>query len=73
MTKGEFSHIPDDWVTISHEFSGIVEEVGENVNNIQVGDRVGVDPNRLELSIYFYLSRIKIMVQSKTIEGEEVE
>eukprot|EP00088_Acartia_fossae_P070882 TRINITY_DN9593_c0_g1_i3.p1 TRINITY_DN9593_c0_g1~~TRINITY_DN9593_c0_g1_i3.p1 ORF type:complete len:370 (-),score=74.78 TRINITY_DN9593_c0_g1_i3:83-1159(-) len=46
ILSGEFSHIPNTWVTISHEFSGVVEEIGDNVTNIKVGDRVGVDPNR---------------------------
>ncbi len=32
---------------LGHEFSGIVTEVGENVKNIAVGDRVCVDPNKL--------------------------
>lgn len=30
--------------TLGHEFSGIVEEVGENVSHIKVGDRVVVEP-----------------------------
>ncbi|MBO1306004.1 galactitol-1-phosphate 5-dehydrogenase [Enterococcus sp. 669A] len=29
---------------LGHEFSGVVEEVGENVSNIQVGDKVAVAP-----------------------------
>lgn len=29
---------------IGHEFGGIVEEVGENVTDIKVGDKVAVDP-----------------------------
>lgn len=31
-------------LTLGHEFSGIVEEVGEGVNNVKVGDRVCVQP-----------------------------
>lgn len=31
-------------LTMGHEFSGIIEEVGENVNNIKVGDRVTINP-----------------------------
>lgn len=30
--------------TLGHEFSGIVEEVGQNVKNIQKGDRVTIEP-----------------------------
>ncbi len=30
--------------TLGHEFSGIVEEVGENVTHVQKGDRVTVEP-----------------------------
>ena len=32
---------------LGHEFSGVVTEVGENVGNIAVGDRVCVDLNKL--------------------------
>lgn len=32
---------------LGHEFSGVVEQVGEGVNQIKVGDRVCVDPNQL--------------------------
>lgn len=32
---------------LGHEFSGIIESVGENVKDIRVGDRVCVDPNEL--------------------------
>ena len=31
-------------LTLGHEFSGIVEEVGEGVTNVKVGDRVCVQP-----------------------------
>lgn len=31
-------------LTLGHEFSGTVEEVGEEVQNVQVGDRICVQP-----------------------------
>jgi threonine dehydrogenase-like Zn-dependent dehydrogenase len=38
---------------LGHEFSGIVEAVGENVKEIQIGDRVCVDPNKLCNECYY--------------------
>ncbi|WP_332698319.1 zinc-dependent alcohol dehydrogenase family protein [Halalkalibacter lacteus] len=41
--KGEFiSPYP---IIPGHEFSGVVHEVGENVTNVKVGDRVTADPS----------------------------
>lgn len=31
-------------LTLGHEFSGVIEEVGEDVSDIKVGDRVVVQP-----------------------------
>ena len=31
---------------LGHEFSGVIEQVGENVTAFNVGDRVCVDPNQ---------------------------
>lgn len=38
---------------LGHEFSGIVTEIGKNVKNVNVGDRVCVDPNKLCGSCYW--------------------
>lgn len=38
---------------LGHEFSGVVEEVGANVSDIKVGDRVCVDPNQLCNECYY--------------------
>ncbi|MBS4206869.1 zinc-dependent alcohol dehydrogenase family protein [Bacillus sp. FJAT-50079] len=41
--KGEFiSPYP---IVPGHEFSGVIHEIGENVTNFQVGDRVTADPS----------------------------
>lgn len=38
---------------LGHELSGIVTEIGKNVKNVNVGDRVCVDPNKLCGSCYW--------------------
>lgn len=43
---------------LGHEFSGIVEAVGEGVKQISVGDRVCVDPNKLCGDCYYCKSGI---------------
>ena len=43
---------------LGHEFSGIVEAVGEGVKEIRVGDRVCVDPNKLCGDCYYCKSGI---------------
>ena len=32
-----------EWTPFGHEFSGIVEKIGENVQNVQVGDTVVIE------------------------------
>lgn len=41
---GEFP-CSEDTVTLGHEFSGTVLDVGPSVNNVKKGDRVSIDPN----------------------------
>ena len=43
---------------LGHEFSGIVESVGEGVTEIKAGDRVCVDPNKLCGDCYYCKSGI---------------
>lgn len=40
---------------LGHEFSGVVEQVGNRVTHVKVGDRVCVDPNQLCGSCYYCL------------------
>jgi len=47
IVSGEFSVISDKKVTISHEFSGTIVQLGAQAEKrFKVGDKVGVDPNR---------------------------
>jgi L-iditol 2-dehydrogenase len=43
LFKGEFPCTPP--VTLGHEFSGIVEELGAGVTGFDIGDRITGDPN----------------------------
>ena len=43
---------------LGHEFSGIVEKVGEGVTSVSVGDAVCVDPNKLCNECYYCKSGI---------------
>ena len=43
MFRGEYpTALP---VTLGHEFCGIVEELGPDVQRVRVGDKITVDPN----------------------------
>ncbi|XP_023330520.1 D-arabinitol dehydrogenase 1 [Eurytemora carolleeae] len=46
ILEGKFKNCSDKFVTIGHEFSGVVEEIGAQVQGLNRGDKVGVDPNR---------------------------
>lgn len=47
IMSGEFSVVSDNKVTISHEFSGTITDLGSQAaRKFSVGDRVGIDPNR---------------------------
>jgi len=47
IVSGEFSVVSDKKVTISHEFSGTIIQLGPQAEKrFKVGDKVGVDPNR---------------------------
>lgn len=43
---------------LGHEFSGIVEEVGDGVKSVTTGDRVCVDPNKLCNECYYCKSGV---------------
>jgi 2-desacetyl-2-hydroxyethyl bacteriochlorophyllide A dehydrogenase len=42
--RGEFHGRVEYPAILGHEFGGIIQEIGKNVNGLQVGDRVVVDP-----------------------------
>ena len=45
--QGEFAVVGNKKVTLSHEFSGTIVDVGSDAGKkFKIGDRVGVDPNR---------------------------
>ncbi len=57
--KGDKGCFPTPAGTVlGHEFAGIVEEVGGDVRDIKVGDRVCVDPNKLCNDCYYCKSGI---------------
>lgn len=43
---------------LGHEFAGVIVEVGENVKDIRIGDRVCVDPNKLCGKCYYCKSGV---------------
>lgn len=45
ILQGEFTCKKDGPITLGHEFSGTVEEVGQGVQTLKKGDLVAVDPN----------------------------
>ena len=57
---------------LGHEFAGIVEEVGEGVSSVKVGDRVCVDPNVLCNECYYCKSGIGHFCENMTGIGTTV-
>ena len=57
---------------LGHEFSGIVEAVGEGVTAVRCGDRVCVDPNQLCGDCYYCKSGIGHFCESMTGIGTGV-
>jgi 2-desacetyl-2-hydroxyethyl bacteriochlorophyllide A dehydrogenase len=51
ILRGE--HIVEFPVVPGHEFSGEVVQIGANVDGLQIGDRVTVDPNIVDHTCYF--------------------
>jgi threonine dehydrogenase-like Zn-dependent dehydrogenase len=43
--KGEVKGLVKSGVVLGHEFSGIVEKVGSNIKNLNLGDNVAIEPN----------------------------
>ncbi|MBN1801033.1 MAG: alcohol dehydrogenase catalytic domain-containing protein [Candidatus Lokiarchaeota archaeon] len=39
------AHPANDNIILGHEFAGIIEEVGQDIRDLQIGDKVAVDPN----------------------------
>ncbi len=41
----EGGHPANDNTILGHEFSGIIREIGESIKDLEIGDKVVVDPN----------------------------
>lgn len=57
---------------LGHEFSGIIEAVGDSVKELKVGDRVCVDPNKLCNECYYCKSGIGHFCEDMTGIGTSV-
>ena len=58
---------------LGHEFAGVVEQVGEAVTQVKVGDRVCVDPNQLCGKCYYCRSGIGHFCENMVGIGTTVE
>ena len=71
--KGDKGCFPTPAGTVlGHEFSGVVEAVGEDVKAIKPGDRVSVDPNKLCNECYYCKSGIGHFCESMIGIGTSV-
>lgn len=71
--KGDKGCFPTPAGTVlGHEFSGIVEAVGDGVKEIRVGDRVCVDPNKFCGDCYYCKSGIGHFCENMTGIGTGV-
>lgn len=45
LSQGSFPCKKEGKLTLGHEFSGTIQEIGSEVATLKVGDRIAVDPN----------------------------
>jgi Threonine dehydrogenase and related Zn-dependent dehydrogenases len=56
-------------IVLGHEFSGVIEKVGPEVQNLKVGDRVAVDPNCTCGQCYYCLNGMPHFCEHMTCYG----
>lgn len=60
-------------IVVGHEFNGIVEEIGENVTNVKVGDSVVVHPNNWCGKCYYCRTGKINLCENFTHIGDKVD
>ncbi len=60
-------------IVVGHEFNGIVEEIGENVTNVKVGDSVVVHPNNWCGKCYYCRTGKTNLCENFTHIGDKVD